>query len=575
MNKTVTINISGIIFHIDEDAYEKLSKYLSTIKGYFRDSEGRDEIVSDIESRIAEMLQERISPTKQVVLLTDVDHVMSIMGKPEEFAGGEADENTGKREEAATEPTGSNRRRRLFRDPDDKMLGGVCSGIGHYFDVDPLWLRLALAFCLCAFGFGFFLYILLWIIIPQAKTTADRLEMRGEKVNINNIHRNFTDEMGDLKNRMNDLKEEASKFGSPENREKMRKGAGKLGDFLEDFFRMFGKVIGKIFAAFLIFLSIILLISILASIFGVHTSHIQFGGQSMSAREFIHLFFNSGRLSSLSLLTVILLVAIPAFMLLYSGVRILFGLGKRNKILTLVTFLLWCCGIGLGGYIACQAASEFSESSRSRHCVAIKPVSNTLYLKMSKPGSGSDEFESSSHHTWNDFHIYRHHAFNYYPSLDIVPSASDSFEICIMSTANGATEQEAQVRASHIQYNYSQKDSVLEFDPAFSFAVEDKWRNQQVYIVIKVPKNKMVYMANNLKPLLYDTDIDNLQRTDADEMVGRKWIMTEEGLSCVDCRDLDLLHHSRRHHRHSEDPDAPQPPSPPQPPAKRAVYTFF
>jgi phage shock protein PspC (stress-responsive transcriptional regulator) len=151
MNKTVTINISGIIFHIEEDAYDILSKYLSTIKGYFNKSEGRDEIVSDIESRIAEMLQERISPLKQVVLMADVEHVISIMGKPEEFAGEQTDEQ----EKAGTEASDAGQttgRKRLFRDPDDKMLGGVCAGIGHYFGIEAVWLRLALAISFFVFG---------------------------------------------------------------------------------------------------------------------------------------------------------------------------------------------------------------------------------------------------------------------------------------------------------------------------------------------------------------------------------------------------------------------------------------
>ena len=98
MNKTVTINISGIIFHIEEDAYETLSKYLLTIKSYFSKADGGTEIMSDIEARIAEMLQSKTSAVKQVVLMTDVDFVMENMGKPEEFGGDSSDSNIRKRQ---------------------------------------------------------------------------------------------------------------------------------------------------------------------------------------------------------------------------------------------------------------------------------------------------------------------------------------------------------------------------------------------------------------------------------------------------------------------------------------------
>src|ERR1039457_90736 len=127
MNRTVTMNLSGIIFHIEEDAYDKLNNYISTIKGYFKYSEGCDEIMNDIESRITEMLQGKVSTTKQAVLMTDVESVITIMGKPEDFAGesGSA-QNESHRSGEAHESNDSNsktKKRRVFRDPDDKIIG--------------------------------------------------------------------------------------------------------------------------------------------------------------------------------------------------------------------------------------------------------------------------------------------------------------------------------------------------------------------------------------------------------------------------------------------------------------------
>ena len=147
MNKTVTINISGIIFHIEEDAYGKLSNYLSTIKGVFSKTDGANEIMSDIEARIAEMLQSRINALKQVILLQDVDHVIETMGRPEQFADYQEVEE--KEEPQSTNSSAGEVKKRMFRDPDNKAIGGVCSGIAAYFDVDIIWTAWP---CSCSFS---------------------------------------------------------------------------------------------------------------------------------------------------------------------------------------------------------------------------------------------------------------------------------------------------------------------------------------------------------------------------------------------------------------------------------------
>src|ERR1043166_3707171 len=244
MKKTITMNLSGIIFHIEEDAYDKLNKYLSTIRGYFKDSEGRDEIMNDIEARIAEMLQEKVSNTKQAVLMPDVESVIAVMGKPEDFAGSEESSDEKKeepREKQNYSSSGSNRRRRVFRDPDDKVFGGVCSGISNYFDVDPLWLRAAFAIAFFVFGSGLLLYIILMIIIPKAKTSAEKLEMRGEKVDINNIGKVVNEEFEDFKKRMKE-------YDTKENREKVRTSTEKVGDFISDVFMNIVHILAKVFS---------------------------------------------------------------------------------------------------------------------------------------------------------------------------------------------------------------------------------------------------------------------------------------------------------------------------------------
>src|ERR1041384_5114695 len=174
MNKTVTINISGIVFNIEEDAYAGLSGYLSSVKQALGHSAESREVLNDIESRIAELLRERLGNFRQVVLNDDVEYVKSVMGNPEDFQldmkSGE--EKTFYREEKI--------KRRLYRNPDDKMIGGVCGGLAAYFEVDAVWVRLAMFILLFLGGLSIWVYVILWIVMPLAQTTADKLAMRGE-----------------------------------------------------------------------------------------------------------------------------------------------------------------------------------------------------------------------------------------------------------------------------------------------------------------------------------------------------------------------------------------------------------
>jgi len=188
MKKTVSINISGIIFHIDDDAYERLNRYLNSIKRHFSKMDGRDELVTDIESRIAELLQEKIQDTKQVISIEDINQVISMMGEPAEM-----DEDTDTEPVRSHKTYSYSRAKRLYRDPDGNMISGVSNGLAAYFNIDPVWFRILFIGTLFFGGAGLIAYIILWIIVPEAITTAEKLEMRGEPVNGSNIERSIRD----------------------------------------------------------------------------------------------------------------------------------------------------------------------------------------------------------------------------------------------------------------------------------------------------------------------------------------------------------------------------------------------
>ena len=210
MNKVFNINLGGYPFTIDEDAFEHLSTYLQTIHRHFRDSEGYEEITSDIESRMAELFLEALQG-RQIVTLKDVNAAITIMGTPEDF-GAEPIETEAPKDKTRTRLYGYKTGKRLFRNSEDEVVGGVCSGIAAYFGVeDPLWVRLIFVLLAISGGFGIPAYLILWAIVPKAETASDRLAMRGEKINVSNIGKIVEEEIEYFSEKVNEWGEE---FGS-------------------------------------------------------------------------------------------------------------------------------------------------------------------------------------------------------------------------------------------------------------------------------------------------------------------------------------------------------------------------
>ena len=198
MNKIYNINLGSYPFTIDDDAYEVLNKYLRTISNHFSKSEGCEDIISDIESRIAELFNEHMQG-QPIVSMRQVDKMISIMGTPEEVgATPEADDIKEKNNRRGSSESTFKTGKRLFRDGDSSIIGGVCSGIASYLGIpDPVWIRIAFAAAFFT-GFGMIAYIILWIALPEAKSAADKLSMKGEKINVSNIARIVEDEFNNL-----------------------------------------------------------------------------------------------------------------------------------------------------------------------------------------------------------------------------------------------------------------------------------------------------------------------------------------------------------------------------------------
>lgn len=504
MKKTLTVNISGIVFHIDEDAYEKLNHYLASVRRHFTPDDGCDEIMSDIESRIAETLQEKISDSKQVVSLKDVQGVISQLGEPDQIGG----------EEEPAQPSGSKRirtektQRRLYRDPDNAILGGVAGGLGAYFQVDTTWIRIAFVLFTFVYGFGPMLYLILWIVAPKARTTAEKLEMRGEKVNISNIERTIKEELGDVKKNLEDFSEEAQKsFQKKSERTDSDGSPGSFARFAGNFFRVFAKVIAVLIGLFLMFLGVFLLVGFASALLGGPVLiDSDFGVQLFSFPALAEIFFNNKTFINLAIIGIILTLGIPLIAMVYAGARLIFGFDVKIRYFGFVGFMLWVAGLGICLFVLLNGARNFSsQRTVTEEIVLEQPEPGRLIfdvdeLKIRELGivPGSEVKAGRWDLLWMTETGHR----NGIPRLRIRTTTSSELKVIITKESRGISPLVAMDNAASITYGFYQSGNTVIFDPFFSFEKSHGWRAQKVFIEVFVPENMPVEITDGLRKAL-------------------------------------------------------------------------
>jgi len=194
MKITVSVNLGGYSFNIDEDAYSELKRYLKNLEIHFAGEESASEILSDIETRMAELFRSRLTGYKQVITIGDVSDVIAIMGNPEDISDNEGPS----RKEKFSKPGAH----RMYRDPDNRIIGGVCSGMGAYWDIEPWIIRIIFLALVLGGGLGVLIYLILYVVLPEAKTTAQKIEMKGDPVNIHNIKESVKKEFDTVRKNM-------------------------------------------------------------------------------------------------------------------------------------------------------------------------------------------------------------------------------------------------------------------------------------------------------------------------------------------------------------------------------------
>lgn len=537
MNKTITSNIAGYVFHIDENAYEKLDAYLNTIRSYFKDSQGRDEIIADIEARLAEMLQERMADQKQVITMQDVNHVISIMGQPEAFLEDDPDTADWSEQRSSNAESGAGPRR-LFRDPDNRVAAGICSGISHYLGLsDPIWLRLALVLALfLSFGTALIVYIILYLIIPEATTTTDKLQMRGESVTVSNIEKRVNEELETVKNKWNEL------HGNS--------GPGrKIGNLFHRLFTLvislltgFLKFIAKIFGFAFLVAGGIGFLSLLSIPFGLPTM-ISLGNEgvvsSFEVQDILHNLVGGTGMMWWIYITGMLVWGVPLLALAYLGTRLLFGFRTRVKGIGVSLVLLWILGVVMSFVVSMVVISDFSSEGSDTETVELTlnaDPTRTIHLDLNhdlgedEPTTEAEIFNLNLVTAGNSTKLYGK------PQLDINMAKTGGPKLVIKRLARAKKKPEAVERASKINYGFAANDTSLLFNGFFEIPEDELWRTQEVELELLLPVGYTVFLSDDLSRIIFD--IDNVTNTYDRDMVGRRWIMTPDGLACVDCNGL-------------------------------------
>ncbi|HBK71316.1 MAG TPA: transcriptional regulator [Flavobacteriaceae bacterium] len=543
MNKTININLGGIFFHIDEEAYQKMKRYLDAIRRSLSDDpQGRDEIIADIELRIGELLSERVKDVRQVVNESDIDEIIAVMGQPEDYMIDE---------ELFTDDSGKNyssksSKKKLFRDGDDKFFGGVASGIAHYFNVDVIWIRIAfLVTVFAGFGSGLIAYIVLWILLPEATTTAEKLQMEGEPVNISNIEKKIKEEFGgvsemvrnaahDVTDAVKDVSQSFKKKGLSKAQIRSRNGIQDFTNTLVKIISSLFMVLGKFIGVIVIIISVIALVALVISLFTASTVDFM-GATSLFGGEFL---VNDTEFSVwLISLIIIILVGIPLVMFFVLG---LFILSNKTKILSKTTKLiflsLWIIALFGAIYLGVSQGIKYANEGTSIEKNDIYSLpSDTLTIKMI-----DDELLSGSTNFTQRFSTKKvldtNDQIKYYSNnvhVDVKLSDSAEAYIKLYKKANGKTHLLARENAKKLEYNYNVSGTNLALNSYFITDYKNSFRNKNIRVTLYVPKNQVLYFDESTRVFLRQVKtVGNIYNRDMPEHYFK---MTDAGLECLDC----------------------------------------
>lgn len=575
MKQVININFQGRVVPIEVTAFDLLKNYTESLNKHFANEEGKEEIINDIESRIGELFQERLKNGATCITDNDVNAIIKSMGRPEEFEDAEdiaqaANNNnaSGKADQQQSyQNTGSaNVHRRLYRDENNKILGGVCAGIANYFNIDSLVVRIlfvvsgvgflayillwafvpgssaaviggarkklyrdsddkiiagvcsgignyfginawiprvlfALPFLSFVFRWGHWgifdfpdflrvgfspgaliIYIILWLVLPEAFTTAEKLEMKGAKVDIDSIKNSVMEEMKGVQQRAQKFGKEASAVVG----DKAKVFSAEATSIAKRSSRSFGDIIVfllKIFAYFIIG----------CVAFGLIMACFALGVVSIGLFPLKDFIVNDGWQNVYAWGTLLFFIAVPIIGIITFIIRKIARAKANSKIIRLSFGSLWVLGWVSVILLISSVSREFNYSSKNiaeQEIILSNPTVNSLELTTGSP------LEKYTHSRWLRFEPFagleEDTAYVKNFEVRIVKSASDSFRVTLIKMACGRTRATADKKADLIQFGGVQRDSILQLDKGIAINKTDKFRNQRVIITVYVPVGKHI-----------------------------------------------------------------------------------
>jgi phage shock protein PspC (stress-responsive transcriptional regulator) len=512
-------------FIIDENAFELLHNYLEALKRKFSNETERDEILNDIEARIGELLNQKIADRKEVVSVAEVQAVMDAMGKPEDIAGEETVEPTAtgsNNQQTNTVFTGQVKKR-LFRDADDAKVSGVIAGLCHYFGInDPVWMRIAaLVLIPLTSGSIILLYLLLMIIVPKALSSAEKLQMKGEPININTIEK-------EIKDAFTRTGESANKF--------MRE---------ETFFEKLGGIVVALIKAFFKFLLLIAVGVSICALIGVFIGFVVF------------YFLGTSQLNEATLLLVdgthtltyfsfgfLLFLGVPCVAVIVSGLRVFLGNNSGAKWLKWVLLGVWLVGVLLLSITGYKTAVSFRGSkTNSKQMALIQPTNGALLVQLTDSTGrkvNKDDEEDIESFNINDEGVIVN-GINLKdmeripvakPDLEIMPSVNDSFYLQQIITARGKNTADAGKNADATIYTFNQNnDTLLNLNPRLYIGKNGKYRAQSMKIRIAIPEGKKISFADNID--LWHAIVKGNSNFDDTYFANTTWTVENGKVKCI------------------------------------------
>lgn len=482
MNKTVNINLANVLFHIDEGAYNKMRLYLESIKRSFANTPGSDEILADIEARIAELFHDKLENERQVITQKEVDEVIAIMGQPEDYM---VDEDIFEDEPKSSRSEERRRVKKLYRDTELKYVAGVSSGLAHYVGIDPIWVRLLWVVLTVGSGGGFILlYGLLWILIPEAATTSQKLDMRGEDINISNIERKVKEGFDDVAEKVKNV--DYSEVGN-----KVKTGGKTFFDTIGDIIMFFFKIFGK-------FIGIILVIVGAATIIGMFI-----GMLTVGTLDWIHVPGIDGVIDNVTEAPVWLMslmfffaIGIPFFFLLYLGLKILVNnlksIGNIAKFSLLGLWLISIITLIVLG-VREAASHAFTGSTTTENELYLENTKDTLNIQL----VSSELYDQREHMRMDDMiMIYDNDGNEVLLSDDVrfhlKKSQDSSIRISVRKEANGPSFNEARGTAEKIDYSYRMSGTTLLLNDFLTANDNSKFNDQDVRVNLYLPVGTII-----------------------------------------------------------------------------------